>query len=205
MKFASRWMLLLACTAMAGCGLQRQIVHVNVQPVRAVAANAPRAVIGTVTDARGPATDIALDSADLARNVGGTGRGDHGVAVDLQDGTVAEKMRQMVAAALQNAGFQVVRDPTDALRVEVKITKFQVVVPFQFWRAAFYNPRMLADISAEVTIMTDAGARSFVVTGHGYNVFQRVIAENWQIALDKAMADFNQHLREQLASPPAVQ
>jgi hypothetical protein len=198
-------MLLFACIAVAGCGLQRQIVHVNVHPVRVAPAGAPQAFIGTVTDARGPATDIVLDSSDQARNVGGIGRGDHGTAVDLEDGTVADKMRQMIAAALQDAGYQVASDSNAAMRVDAKITEFKVVVPFQFWRAAFYNARMLADISAEITITTDTGTRTFVVTGHGYNVYQRIVPENWQIALDKATADFNKNLGERLVALPSTQ
>lgn len=205
MRIVAQLMLLFACIAMAGCGLQRQVVRIEVQPTRIVPAGAPQVAIGAVTDARTPATDIVLDPSDQARNVGGMGRGDHGIAVELQGSTVTEKMQQMVAAALQDSGYQVASGPADAPRVDVKITEFKVVTPFQFWRAAFYNPRMLADISAEITITTREGARSFVVKGHGYNVYQRVIAENWQIALDKATADFNKNLREHLVSTLAMQ
>lgn len=196
--------LALAALLLAGCGLQRQAVRITTAIDRIPAANGPTIAIGSVTDARQPATKIKLGKAEQASNVGGMGKDDHGIAVQLEDGTVRDAMQRIVKSALQNAGFDVTDSGEAVSRIDVRITKFQVAIPFQFWRAAFYNPRMLADIEAEITITTSGGARKFDVKGHGYNVYQRVIAENWQIALDKAAADFEKNLQVQAAGPMAM-
>jgi uncharacterized lipoprotein YajG len=195
--------LALAALLLAGCGLQRQTVRINA-PIARTGANGPTIAIGTVTDARQPATKIKLDQAEQASNVGGMGKDGHGIAVQLDNGTVRDAMRRIVSSALQNAGFDVTDSRQAEYRIDVRISKFQVAIPFQFWRTAFYNPRMLADIEAQITITTPSGVQTFDVKGHGYNVYQRVIAENWQIALDKAVADFEKNLQAQAAGPMAM-
>lgn len=195
--------LVLAALLLAGCGLQRQTVRVN-PPIGQVGVNGPTIAIGAIADVRQPATKIKLDQAEQASNVGGMGKDDHGIAVQLDNGTVSDAMRRIMASALQNAGFQVVDAGQAEYGIDVRISKFQVAIPFQFWRTAFYNPRMLADIEAEISMSSPNGVRTFDVKGHGYNVYQRVIAENWQIALDKAVADFEKNLRTQVAGPMAA-
>lgn len=194
----------LAALLLAGCGLQRQTVRINAPVAQIAAANGPTIAIGTITDVRKPATKIDLDQAEQAHNVGGVGKHDHGVAVQLADGTVRDAMKRIVRAALQDAGFRVTDSGEAGSRIDVRIIKFQVAIPFQFWRAAFYNPRMLADVEAEITLTTQGGVRTFEVKGHGYNVYQRLVAENWQIALDKAVADFEKNLEAQAAGPIAM-
>lgn len=196
--------LALVALLLAGCGLQRQTVRINAPVAQVAADNGLTIAIATVTDARKPATKIELDQAEQASNVGGVGKDDHGVAVQLANGTVRDAMQRIVRSALQNAGFDVTDSGEAGSRIDVRITKFQVAIPFQFWRMAFYNPRMLADIEAQITMTTPSGVRTFDVKGHGYNVYQRVIAENWQIALDKAVADFDKNLGTQAAGPMAM-
>ena len=194
-------LLAVAALLLSGCGLQRQTVRINALAIRIASASGPTIAIGSLIDARQPATKIKLSRAEQASNVGGLGNGGHGVAVQLEDGTVRDAMQRIVTAALQNAGFDVTDSAPAGSRVDVRISKFQVLIPFQFWRTAFYNPRMLADIEAEITITTPGGVQNFDVKGHGYNVYQRVIAENWQIALGKAVSDFEKNLRERVADP----
>ncbi len=195
--------LALAALLLAGCGLQRQTVRIN-PPIGQVGVNGPTIGIGTVADVRQPATKIKLGQTEQASNVGGMGKDDHGIAVQLDNGTVRDAMRCIMASALQSAGFRVVDAGQTEYRVNVRINKFQVAIPFQFWRAAFYNPRMLADVEAEISMISPNGVRTFDVRGHGYNVYQRVIAENWQIALDKAVADFERNLQTKVAGPTAA-
>lgn len=195
--------LALAALLLTGCGLQRQTVRIN-PPASRAGVNGPTIVIGTVTDARQPATKIKLDEVEQASNVGDMGKDDRGIAVQLDNGAVRDAMRRIVTSALQNAGFEVVGAGRVEYPVDVRISKFRVAIPFQFWRAAFYNPRMLADIEAGITMAAPSGARTFDAKGHGYHVYQRVIAENWQIALDKAVADFEKNLQVQVTGRMAA-
>lgn len=198
MKAVGGFLVWMACVLLAGCGIREQTVRIDPPVVSVVSPDAPGIIIGTITDARTPDPSLNLSVAAQARNVGGSAHSGNGIAVNLESGTVTDTMRQIVAASLQNAGYRLMRDARGAPRVDVRITQFEVKIPFQFWRAAFYNARMLADITADVTITTPVGARTFTVSGHGYNVYQRVVAENWQIALDKAAADFSNNLRAQV-------
>lgn len=193
--------LLSAFALLAGCGgIQHQLVRVDAPPGIVAPSGAPAIVIGTITDARPAATELQLGMADEAGNVGGFGHGNRGIAVDLASGSVTDTMRRIIASALQNSGYRVVGDAAGAQRVDVRITQFQVITPMHFWRTVFYNQRMVADVSAHITITTPTGARTFTASGHGYNVFQRMVADNWKIALDKAVADFSNNLRAQISA-----
>lgn len=80
--------------------------------------------------------------------------------------------------------------------VSIKLTKFAVIMPFDFWRAATYSQHMLADISTEIsTKRKDGSIRQFQVSGHGENVYQRITPENWEIAINRAMSDYSGQLR----------
>lgn len=192
-------LLLSALTLLSGCGLKRQYVHIASPSALVNPPQGQPVVISEVVDARAPALSAYLNAGELSRNVGGMAHGGNGIVVDLSGGTVAETMRAVVTQALRASGYRVGADMPDAPRVSIRITQFQVDAPVQIWRAAFYNARMLADISAQVTVTSSTGTRTFTVSGHGYNVYQRVVAENWQIALNKAVADFGHNLQGQMA------
>ena len=197
-----RLVFLCAVLVLTGCGLHRQTVRIEPPEEHANPLDGKPIVLAAIVDARAPSTDLQLDASDLSRNVGGSGRGGNGFAVQLEDGTVADRMRDIIVQSLRGMGYKVVdaATPNEIPRVQVKITQFAVTIPFQFWRAATYQTRMLADISAEVTLTKAAGAsQTFTVKGHGYNVYQRVIPENWQIALNKAVADFSRNFQSKMA------
>ena len=197
MKAVGGFGVLMACVLLSGCGIREQTVRIHPPATSIVSPDAPGIVIGAITDARTPDPTLNLSVAAQTRNVGGSAHSGNGIAVNLESRTVTDTMRQIVASSLQNAGYRLLQGAQGAPRVDVRITQFEVKMPFQFWRAAFYNARMLADITADVTITTPTGTRTFTVSGHGYNVYQRVVAQNWQIALDKAVADFSNNLRAQ--------
>jgi hypothetical protein len=58
---------------------------------------------------------------------------------------------------------------------------------------------MVADISAHVVARNADRGRSFDVSGHGTNVYQVVSRENWEVALDRAVKDFNSNFKQAMA------
>lgn len=79
------------------------------------------------------------------------------------------------------------------------MTKFSVTMPFEFWRAAGWSQRMLAEISIDVTSRSDGQTKRFTAEGHGSNVYQVVSRENWEIALERAVADLTANFKQSMS------
>jgi hypothetical protein len=186
----------LAALLLAGCGIERQNVRLDLPELQVSPANGPAIVVGEVKDSRTPTEGLA--GPDPRKNIGGALRGGNGIAVDL-DMPVAEQQRQIVTQALRSLGYQVFASeqaPVDAPRVNVEITTFDVQMPFNFLRAATYSQQMVADIQTNVTVISATATRSFKTDGHGTNVFQRVIPENWEAALNEAIDDYTKKFKK---------
>jgi len=192
------WMV-VAVLALAGCGVQRQNVRLSVPSPQVNQPNGKPILLGDVTDARGPHADLKLSDKERARNVGGVMRGGSGIAVDLTDTTVTDEVRQIITQSLRGMGYKVIdggEAPANTLRIAANITKVDVTMPFNFFRAMSYSQKMIADIATSVTVTNGVGTQSFNVSGHGENIYQRVIPENWETALNRAVADYTKKLQE---------
>jgi hypothetical protein len=188
----------IICAAMllAGCSVERQRVRLDLPELHVNPGSGPAIVVGEIKDSRTPAAGLA--GPDPEKNVGGVTRGGNGFAVDL-DIPVVEQQRQIVTQALRSLGYQVVtgeQAPAGAPKVDVNIKTFDVQMPFNVLRAATYSQQMVADIQTDVTVTSANSTRSFKVDGHGTNVFQRVISENWQAALNEAIDDYTKKFKK---------
>lgn len=195
-----RIVIALAMMALAGCGVQRQSIRLDMPDQHVNPPDGQPIVLSKITDSRPPAEGLRDDK--QVKNVGGVYRGGNGIAVDL-DETVIDQTRQIVTQALRSMGYKVIDndDVTQNIpRVEVNITTFHVALPFNFFRAASYSQQMIADIKTDVTVTGPSGTRSFKVEGHGTNIYQRVISENWEIALNKAISDYTQHFKAAMSN-----
>lgn len=192
------WMITVALLV-AGCGIKQQTVRLQMPELQVDQSSGRPIVVDKVVDARRPPENSQLSAPDLAKNVGGVWRGGNGIQVDLEDGTVASEVHELVVQSLRAVGYRVlpggeVRD--DVPVVSIKLTRFAVNMPFDFWRAATYSQHMLADISTEMSVKRkDGSVRQLHVSGHGENVYQRVTPENWEIAANRAMSDYSAQLK----------
>lgn len=192
------WMIAVALLV-AGCGIKQQSVRLQMPELRVDQPSGRPIVVGEVVDARSPPENSRLSAPDLAKNVGGVWRGGNGIRVDLEHGTVASEVRELVVQSLRAVGYHVLpgaEGGDDVPVVSIKLTQFAVIMPFDFWRAATYSQHMLADISTEISVTRkDGSIRDFQVSGHGENVYQRVTPENWEIAANRAMSDYSEQLK----------
>jgi filamentous hemagglutinin family protein len=195
-------LLLVVVLGLTGCGLQRQTVRINAPAVHIDQPSSRQIVVAEVTDSRSSLFAGKLDAAEQERNVGGVLRAGNGIVVDLEEGTATSQAKDVVVQALRSIGFSVVDEASaspSAPRLDLDLTQFGVNVPFEFWRASFYAQRMIADISTKVTLRQDGRVlHTFTVTGHGENIFQRVVPENWEIALNRAVADYTKRLQSNM-------
>lgn len=184
---------------LVGCGMRTEMVRVNVPDVRVNPEQGPVVVVGTVKDVR---TDTlqAVPAVDRSRNVGGFARGGNGTLVNLESGTAAEKTREILVQALRNMGYRTADScEYSCTHVDASLTGFSVTMPFEFWRAAGWSQRMLADISVDITSRSENQTRSFTAKGHGSNVYQVVSRENWEIALERAVKDLTASFKQSMA------
>lgn len=192
------WVIAFALL-ISGCGVKQQTIRLTMPELRVDQPDGRPIVVGAVIDAREAPENSHLSATDLAKNVGGAWRGGNGVRVDLEHGDVPAEVRELVVQSLRAVGYRVLpsrhgRD--DVPMVSIKLTKFAVIMPFDFWRAATYSQHMLADISTEIsTKRKDGSIRQFQVSGHGENVYQRITPENWEIAINRAMSDYSGQLK----------
>lgn len=160
----------------------------------------PEIAVGEIKDSRTLEKELA--GRESAKNVGGVVRGGNGVAVDL-DITVTEQQRRIVTQALRSLGYRVVdgeHAPAGITRVNVDIKTFDVQMPFNFFRAATYTQQMVADIQTDVTVVSNTSNESFRVNAHGTNIFQRVVPENWEAALNEAIDDYTKKFKAAMSS-----
>lgn len=181
---------------LAGCGVTKQVVRVDSPAHHINPESGSLIVVHPVQDERTDAIVMKFPAADRARNVGGVLRGGNGIEVNLADATAAYKVHALVVQALRGMGYRTVEKCNSQCAVmDVALTQFSVQMPFNFWRAASYSQHMVADLSAVVSV-SDAGTKhAFTVVGHGSNIYQRAVPENWQVALDRAAADFSHNFQ----------
>lgn len=196
MKKIGILILVLSALPLAGCGVRQEMVHIAIPAGSVVAPDGKPAVIDQVTDARADVLGVAMDEPTKTRNVGGVYRAGNGMLVQLDDGSVPEFMQRVAAQSLQNAGYRIVENDPDAMHVKVVVTQLDVQAPAEFWRV--YAQRMIADVAADVTITTKRGTTTFQIHGHGTNIYQVLDKANWEIALDKAVADFSRQLQSRV-------
>lgn len=191
--------LILVALLLVGCGVKRQTVQLTPPDLHVNPESGPPIVVGQVRDARQPAEGLA--GADPTKNVGGVLRAGSGIAVDL-DESVSTQMRQLVTQALRSLGYRVVANnsaPASAPRVAVNVTAFSVVMPINFLRAMTYTQKMIADVSTSVTVSGHQSPQSFIVKGHGENIYQFVTQENWEVTLNRAIADFSKNFKLEIS------
>lgn len=196
------WMV-VAVLALAGCGVQRQNVRLSMPSLQVNQPNGKPIVLASVTDSRGAHADLKLSDKERARNVGGVMRAGSGIAVDLADTTVADEVRQIITQSLRGMGYKVIDSgeaPANTPRLTANVTKLDVSMPMNLFRAMTYSQKMIADIATSVTVTNGADTQSFNVSGHGENIYQRVIPENWETALDRAVADYTKKLQEAMVT-----
>ncbi len=120
--------------------------------------------------------------------------------VNLESGTVADKTREILVQALRNMGYRTADAcESSCTFVDASLTGFSVSLPFEFWRAAGWSQRMLADISINVTSRAEGQIRTFTAKGHGSNVYQVVSRENWEIALERAVGDVTANFKQSMS------
>jgi hypothetical protein len=191
--------IISAVLVLTGCGIQHQNVRLSLPSPQVNQPNGKPIVLSSVTDSRGAHADLKLSANDRTHNVGGVMRGGSGIAVDLADTTVTDEMRSVITQSLRGMGYKVINNSeatTDTPRVAADITKLDASMPMNFFRAMTYSQKMLADIATNVTVTSGKATQSFTVSGHGENIYQRVVPENWEVALNRAVADYIKKLQE---------
>lgn len=195
--------IVVAVLALAGCGVQHQNVRLSAPSLQVNQPNGKPIVLASVTDSRGAHADLKLSDKERARNVGGVMRGGSGIAVDLTDTTVADEVRQIITQSLRGIGYKVISSreaQANTPRVVAGVTKLDVTMPFNFFRAMSYSQKMIADITTSVTVTNGEDTQSFNVSGHGENIYQLVTPENWETALNRAVADYTKKLQEAMVT-----
>jgi len=122
--------LVVVVLGLSGCGIRRQNVHVQVPSLRVNPESGPQIVLASVTDSRKPLAGANLNPNEQARNVGGVIRGGGGIAVNLDNQSVADQTRKIVIQALRGVGYKVIESGDPGIpRITVDITNFHVDMP----------------------------------------------------------------------------
>ena len=198
-----RILIVLAVLILTGCGIRHDVVHISSGQSHVSPSAGKPIVLDSVSDERAFIADGKLSAIERAQNVGGLFRGGADVAVDLESGTVVDKSREIITQALRGMGYVVMSKndaPTNAIRIKVDVTKFDVNAPFEFWRSMGSAQRMVAVIECKVEFTDSSARQGFTTAGHGSNVFQRLVPENWEIALNRAVDDFAKKFQDAMAS-----
>lgn len=201
MQLVPRLAITLAIPMLAACGVQHQNVRLSTPETRVNPAEGKPIVVAAVTDSRKTPDGATFAQGERTHNVGGVWRGGNGVAVDLGQDTVIEETREIVTQALRGMGYRVLAEGVaspDAPRVAINITQFDVDAPFNFWRAASYTQQMVADVGTDIEVKSGGSAQSFKATGHGTNIYQRVVPENWEAALNEAIAEYTKQFQSKM-------
>lgn len=202
----------LALLALTGCALKTQTVRLDVPTHDRVVGNLKPIVIESIVDLRdfqtipenaGPRLDpkiaAQLGTEGRAKAISGMPRGPLVTLVD--QGTVADAMRNTVTGALRARGYEVVpaeQAPADAPRVTVKVTEFWSYMPFNFGRSLSWTMQLKAWVATDVTIKSPELERGFSVSGYGAHIVQVYSLENIQQAYGIAVADYAEKLDAKL-------
>lgn len=204
--------LLLAVT---GCStLHTQSAHLLLPTFDRGSGDLKPVVIDSVVDARdfstipqtsgprlAPSTAQQLGEHGRATAIYGVGRG--GFVTVLDQGTVADEVRDLVTGALQGQGYKVVspgQAPATSPHLQVKVTEFWSYLPFNFGRALTYTQQMKAWIATDLIVQSNGTSTEFSVSGYGANIIQRYSEENIQETYAKAMAEYARNLDTKLSS-----
>ena len=155
-------------------------------------------LIASISDERKSLFGNKLSPEEQAINVGGAFRGGSGFAVNLEDETAVSEMRKILTQALRGMGYRVLpagAEQSPDTTVAVAIEKFEVTMPFNFWRAATYSQHMVADIQTRIVVSDASGAKTIKISGQGRNIYQIVTPENWQITLNRAVSEYTKRLQ----------
>lgn len=201
--------------ALAGCStLHTKPAHLLLPTPDRVSGDLKPIVIDSVVDARdfsttpdasgprlAPSTAQQLGEHGRATAIYGMG---HGVFVTVLDqGTVADEVRDLVTGVLKDKGYKVVSNdqaPATSPHLKVKVTEFWSYLPFNFGRALTYTQQMKAWVATDVTVQTDGITREFSVSGYGANIIQRYSEENIQETYGTAMAEYSRNLDSKLTN-----
>lgn len=201
MKRISGFLFIACALALAGCGIKKQIVHVEVPYALVNPSTGQEIVIQTVKDERSwiGLTDVPLP--DRAKNVGGNLRHGNGFEVNLDSETAAHKTHAVIVQSLRHMGYRTVdRCSTDCPVLSVSLKKFMVTAPFSLGAAFTWTMRMKAYVAANISLDDGSRSRTFDVSGHGDNIYQVISEENWETALNRAMKDFSRNFQSAMAS-----
>ena len=205
----------LTLLVLTGCStLRTQPAHLLLPTADHVSGDLKTVVIDSVVDARdfsgipgstghrlAPSTAQQLGEQGRATAIYGMSRGPYVTVLD--QGTVADKVRDLVTGVLQGKGYKVVSsDEASAAspHLRIKVTEFWSYLPFNFGRAMTYTQQMKAWITTDVTIQTRGTNREFSVSGYGANIVQRYSEENIQETYTAAMAEYARNLDSQLTN-----
>lgn len=202
-RVLKKLVLLTIAVVLSGCGVKRQSVALNIPAPHIRPANGSPIVVSSIIDNRVLKFDGSLKDNEKAGNVGGEVRHGNGFIVNLDNESVVDEMRTIVIQALRDIGYKdidISQAGKNVPRLVIDIKKFGVYAPLKFWRAATYSQQMIADIVTKVTIKSNGVSKTIVVKGHGTNVYQRVVPENWEIALNKAIVDYTNHFQQKIVA-----
>jgi uncharacterized lipoprotein YajG len=200
--------LALIVSALAGCSLNTQLMHLAPPASDRVVGALKPVVIESITDdrdfatvpeANGPRLDPSI-TAELgaerrAKAVSGFPRG--GKVILLDDRTVSDAVREVVVASLHSRGYDVVAAadaPADAPRLKIKVTEFWSYLPANFGRALTWTMQLKAWVATDITVKTPTLEREFTVKGYGAHIVQAYKIENVRQAYDLALGDYQQNL-----------
>jgi hypothetical protein len=185
--------LVLACSLSVSCVIGKREVSIKV-PVGTHPAAKGQVSLGSIQDARTfqnkpaePSTpsvegDFATLTAQQRENNIGRQRNSYGKGMGEvvlpAGGTVTAKMSEIITEALARRGYTVAGSGTP---VNVKIS--------QFW--GWMTPGMWAiTLEARITAGVTVRGQSTQITGYGENVCQAATTANWNLAYERAIADF---------------
>jgi hypothetical protein len=203
----------LAILALSGCALKTQTLQLGSPVTDRVVGTLKPVVIEDVTDSRDfqkiPENDGPRLDPKIAQQLGAEGRAKaisgmpRGPLVTLLDhGTVADKMREVVAATLRSRGYEVVpaeQAPPEAPRVSVRVKEFWSYMPFSFGRSLTWTMQLKAWVSTDIAIKSAGLEREFTIDGYGAHIVQVYDKENIQQAYDIALADYTTKLEAKLS------
>ena len=190
--------IILVCVLalLAGCGIKHEDVRINIPNIRANPVIGPTAFISNVIDVR--QMKPGLVGSDKAISIGGIIRDGNGTLINSER-PVSEIVHDLVANSLREMGYQVVDNPNGATStIAVSVIQFDAQFPFSFWRAVGYANHMVSEVETGISVTNSSGKHDFIAKGRGANVFQIESSENWEIAIERGMKDYETDFRNKM-------
>ncbi|MBU3068422.1 YajG family lipoprotein [Aestuariicella sp. G3-2] len=120
----------------------------------------------------------------IGRQRNGFGKAMGDVALP-EGGTVDQEVRDLITLGLESRGYQVVDDANVRPRISVDVEKFWAWFTPGMWAISFES-----NLLCKVNVETENGTQTFKVSGYGLNKGQVASDANWQLAYERAFADF---------------